>query len=463
MGKHALMSVILLSFVPVSQAGVTGEIEALKLVADRFEASYEKLKTWRGTARITSSVLRGKGDDVIRQQGVYHASFLADWPLKAARWQWIPQEEALVQHGQKTIQDSHPTGGMSKEDYDFFVYYYDLGTPHEERSFHVHRKGDLPTHFESTTFNPIRIRDSFAPPSMARHLRSYYDHAGSPNSWQGRVIREDNKVTFSISQEFGDSLCTERRVFDLSQGGSLVEYYNDSPGMSKTHWQVSYEEISGVFVMKQVSLTSINTPHDITSKRTAVITTDWVNQALSEEEFSLTKLGIKSGDSVRNHVNNERYIFGEDIVEADIVPLIIKDLLDQSLPSFDGIRIAFDAEAAKGHPVLLCFMDIGQRPSRHCIADLVRQSERFSNVDLQVLAIQASAIDESELSQWLKDNGIDLTVGRVTGHVRKVHAAWGVRALPWLILTDKRHRVTRAGFPLSELEATLKRLGLSGR
>jgi len=34
----------------------------------------------------------------------------------------------------------------------------------------------------------------------------------------------------------------------------------------------------------------------------------------------------------------------------------------------------------------------------------------------------------------------------------KARFTWGVRSLPWLILTDKRHVVTAEGFALGELE-----------
>ena len=38
----------------------------------------------------------------------------------------------------------------------------------------------------------------------------------------------------------------------------------------------------------------------------------------------------------------------------------------------------------------------------------------------------------------------------------KTRFAWGVRSLPWLILTDNRHVVIAAGFRLSELDEKIK-------
>ena len=42
---------------------------------------------------------------------------------------------------------------------------------------------------------------------------------------------------------------------------------------------------------------------------------------------------------------------------------------------------------------------------------------------------------------------------------RKARAAWGAGALPWLILTDKAHRVTAEGFTLEELDSKIKAVG----
>lgn len=36
---------------------------------------------------------------------------------------------------------------------------------------------------------------------------------------------------------------------------------------------------------------------------------------------------------------------------------------------------------------------------------------------------------------------------------------WGVKSLPWLILTDNKHSVVAEGFSLTELENQLEQLG----
>jgi hypothetical protein len=51
-----------------------------------------------------------------------------------------------------------------------------------------------------------------------------------------------------------------------------------------------------------------------------------------------------------------------------------------------------------------------------------------------------------------------LPVGRVTEKTEKTKWASAVPALPWLILTDARHRVVEEGFALDDLDAQIKKL-----
>ena len=65
---------------------------------------------------------------------------------------------------------------------------------------------------------------------------------------------------------------------------------------------------------------------------------------------------------------------------------------------------------------------------------------------------------EDDLKAWKQEAALPFPVGSVKGDAEKARAAWGAGALPWLILTDKAHRVTADGFALEELEAKLKDL-----
>ena len=69
------------------------------------------------------------------------------------------------------------------------------------------------------------------------------------------------------------------------------------------------------------------------------------------------------------------------------------------------------------------------------------------------MAVQASKVDETALREWVKKNNIPFQVGMVQGDEEKTRFNWGVKALPWLILTDKKHTVRAEGFSLADLDA----------
>lgn len=137
--------------------------------------------------------------------------------------------------------------------------------------------------------------------------------------------------------------------------------------------------------------------------------------------------------------------------EAQLIPLIGKPV-----PNFDGIQTDFSFEQADGSRLLLCFFDMEQRPSRSCIMRLAKQAERLKQKGLLVIAIQASTIDEKTLGEWIEKYNIPLPVGMVRGDAEKARFTWGVKSLPWLILTDSHHVVSDEGFGLSELDEKIK-------
>ena len=46
----------------------------------------------------------------------------------------------------------------------------------------------------------------------------------------------------------------------------------------------------------------------------------------------------------------------------------------------------------------------------------------------------------------------------IEADAEQIRAAWGVKSLPWLILTDNKHIVTAEGFGLAELGERLRQV-----
>ncbi|MBN2590414.1 MAG: carboxypeptidase regulatory-like domain-containing protein [Sedimentisphaerales bacterium] len=148
-------------------------------------------------------------------------------------------------------------------------------------------------------------------------------------------------------------------------------------------------------------------------------------------------------------IDNFEFVIGHKLADS-------KQLKGNPLPEFDGIEIDFDKEKAKGKILLVCFFDIEQRPSRSCILQLSEKAAELKDKNIEVIAIHASAIEREYLDNWLKENNISFSVGMIETNEEQTKFNWGVRALPWLILTNKEHAVVSEGFGVNEIENEIK-------
>ncbi|NQT01129.1 MAG: carboxypeptidase regulatory-like domain-containing protein [Planctomycetes bacterium] len=135
----------------------------------------------------------------------------------------------------------------------------------------------------------------------------------------------------------------------------------------------------------------------------------------------------------------------------------IKPLLGKSLPDWKEL-IDLKPEQVQSKRILICFFDFQQRPSRNTILQMARQAESLVQKGIVVTAIQASKIESDKLEAWAKDNNLPFPVGTITGDIETIRTAWGVKALPWLILTNKKHIVQAEGFGINELDEKITTL-----
>lgn len=167
-----------------------------------------------------------------------------------------------------------------------------------------------------------------------------------------------------------------------------------------------------------------------------------VNEPLLEELF---QLDIEQGARVQDR-RSGRLVTYEHRPKPP-------ELLGKPLPPLDQSFTRIDPTLLDGKPVLLCFWDMHQRPSRHCIQQLARQAPRLQGIE--VIAIQAAAIEPAVLNEWIQENDISFPVLTMAGEQDRILFAWNVQSLPWLILTDRNHIVRARGFPMQELDTQL--------
>jgi len=112
-------------------------------------------------------------------------------------------------------------------------------------------------------------------------------------------------------------------------------------------------------------------------------------------------------------------------------------LVGKSLPSLENLNLRLDTNRFKDKQILVCFFDMNQRPSRNCVQQLSKRAQELKAKGVDVV-VQASKVDESELNEWVGKNNITFPVGMIQDDDEKTRFNWGIKSLPWLILTDSK-------------------------
>jgi hypothetical protein len=131
-------------------------------------------------------------------------------------------------------------------------------------------------------------------------------------------------------------------------------------------------------------------------------------------------------------------------------------LVGKPLPDLKELGIDALPDTLPGGKILVCFWDMQQRPSRRCMTQLAKLAEQLKNKGITVIAVQASKTDREVLNQWIKKYDIPFPAGKVQSEVEKTRFEWGIKSLPWLILTNKEQVITAEGLNLLELNAQLE-------
>jgi len=197
---------------------------------------------------------------------------------------------------------------------------------------------------------------------------------------------------------------------------------------------------------------------------------------------------VQKGSEYRISVNSSGYgikmfekisITGEVGTEVKMKPLVLQpaDL------SISGVVVDAEGKPAAGVPIFLHGRDQPGRSTatdengrftikRICKGQLRLQANFDSSpggsgfLEAQggdkdvkiILGQQSSKIDEKTLDEWVKENNVPFPVGMIQGNEEKTRFTWGVKSLPWLILTDKKHIVQAEGFGINELDEKITTL-----
>jgi len=146
---------------------------------------------------------------------------------------------------------------------------------------------------------------------------------------------------------------------------------------------------------------------------------------------------------------NVRVILGQKLIYGE-------SLIGKHLPELKDFGINLSPANVDDRIVLICSFNMNQRPSRNCLRRLGQRAQELETKNIVVLVVQSSKIDENKLNEWIRDQNISFPVGIVEGNEEEIRFAWGIKSLPWLILTDREHIIRSEGFALTELDEKLK-------
>ncbi len=217
------------------------------------------------------------------------------------------------------------------------------------------------------------------------------------------------------------------------------------------HWMSDYREVAappvaGWFPMSQgYELYGRDTNGEpcLEARRELKVLHVRVNEKLPDGLFQIElKKGVQVVDSRSGRTT--RYTYEPEPPQ----------LIGKVLPDLEDILVGASLEQARNGKTLVCFWDVEQRPSRHFIKKLAEQAKNLAEQDVTIVAVQASKAEQSAiggLDEWLEKNNIPFLVCQAGGDVEAIKYSWGVRSLPWLILTDRKGVVSAEGFGLNEL------------
>ncbi len=158
--------------------------------------------------------------------------------------------------------------------------------------------------------------------------------------------------------------------------------------------------------------------------------------------------GFINADEIEENI---KIILGQNLTYTKNISLTGKQL-----PDFNDVIINQSALNSIDKKLLVCFFDIEQRPSRNCILELSKKAKELTEKDIEIIAVQISQIEQANLDDWIKENQITFPVGMIKENEEQTKFNWGVKALPWLILTNKEHVVQAEGFSIAELDNKTK-------
>jgi len=320
-------------------------------------------------------------------------------------------------------------------------------------------------------FGDLERFDSIFRQSNTKSVRNELEKVGSVDCYVIDAKSEHGTYTVWLDPEHGYGIAKaelHKGPEDLIHGRPPSSYrgMESYKGKSSFIENVRFKNIEGIWIHVKADIRTIENRQDITRSWHHHYKITQIDVNPDHDELQSFVLDVQNGTRIRiideprfEYIWDDGKKFVEDEWDGSIryVPKEWSILVGvgKPLPKFEGIKLKLSAEQTKDRVILLCFFDMNQRPSRQCIRQLAQKAAELKENGITVAAVQVSEVSENTLNGWIKKSNIPLPVGAITADIEKTRFVWGVRSLPWLILTDKQHVVTAEGFAPAELDEKL--------
>ena len=319
--------------------------------------------------------------------------------------------------------------------------------------------------------------DSILRQSDSLSVRPDLDRVGSVKCYVIDAVSMHGTYTIWFDPEHGYGIAkaiVRKGPEDLRRGRPRSYYIiNSIDNSTEVMQNVRFERLNGIWFTMEYERLSKREYEDRTQSGRTQYNVTYLDVNPDHNDlgsFSLDGLDIQDGTQIRigdapgkplrtEYAWQEGMKFVVDEWDGSIryVPedWSIRVGVGKPMPEFEGIDLDLSAEDISDKAILLCLLNMNQRPSRNCLLQLNAKAQELKARDIVIVGIQVSKIDKSDLSGWIREYNIPFPVGMIQGDEEKIRFSWGVRSLPWLILTSKEHVVTAEGFTLAELNEKL--------
>ena len=100
--------------------------------------------------------------------------------------------------------------------------------------------------------------------------------------------------------------------------------------------------------------------------------------------------------------------------------------------------------------LLVCFFDYEQRLDRRRMSQVAGKLEPLAALGITVVAVDLSGTQMETLQSWAEGLALSSVIQLKDGK-EKARLNWSIQSLPWMILTDKEHKVVGEGLNVEEV------------